>query len=313
MDANDRPQDQPPFGRRDRTSPAHGASPEAEAPAAEVPAGPASDTPRAPDPEPQPDPGPDPAPQPDPLPQPDPAPDPAPAPTPGPGPVPGPGPGPEPPLDPVPEPAPQPPLDPVPEPAPQPPLDPVPEPTPQPPLEPDPEPPLDPDSKERLLEESPDAPHSASRFDAGNGQGTVSGPSWGQSTQDRPILDGSTQDPSAEASVPNPHRGQSDPATIGRQPALNSTKTDRWLISSTVAAALVTAVLLILAQFDPVWSGVGIVVALVGLLAMLVVRVSKLGRRPRLRVMAVLLAVTWLVPLAVIISIMIGRSGQIWG
>lgn len=194
--------------------------------------------------------------------------------------------------------------DPVPEPDPEPLLDPVPE--------PDPEPPLDPDSKERLLEESPELPHAASRFDAGTGQGTVSGPSKDQAFQDRPILDGSTQGPAAEASVPNPHRGQSDPATIGRQPALNSTKTDRWLISSTLAAAVVTAVLL-LAQFDPVWSGVGIVVALVGLLAMLVVRISKLGRRPRLRTMAVLLAVTWLVPLAVIITIMIGRADQIWG
>lgn len=201
------------------------------------------------------------------------------------------------------DPAPEPNL--VPAPDPEPPLDPVPA--------PDPEPPLDPDSKERLLEESPELPHPASRFDAGTGQGTVSGPSKDQAFQDRPILDGSTQDPAAEASVPNPHRGQSDPATIGRQPALNSTKTDRWLISSTVAAALVTAVLLLLAQFDPVWSGVGIVVALVGLLAMLVVRISKLGRRPRLRTMAVLLAVTWLVPLAVIITIMIGRADQIWG
>lgn len=177
----------------------------------------------------------------------------------------------------------------------------------------DPDRQLDPDDKERQLEERPDPPHPASRFDAGTGQGTVRGPSHAEQFQDRPILDGSTQSPEAEASVPNPYRGQSDPATVGRQPALNSTKTDRWLISSTVAAVVVTVVLLLLARFDPVWSGVGIVAAVVGLVAMLVVRLSGARRTASLRLMAALMVFTWAVPLAVIISIMIGRSDRIWG
>lgn len=57
----------------------------------------------------------------------------------------------------------------------------------------------------------PEEPHAASRFDAGTGQGTVSGPPPGE-TQDRPILDGSTEGGEAERGTVNPHRGRADPS-----------------------------------------------------------------------------------------------------
>jgi len=56
-------------------------------------------------------------------------------------------------------------------------------------------------------------PHPATRYDAGNGQGTVH--RWPQgATQDRPILDGSTQSAVAEREVENPWRGLEDPGLI---------------------------------------------------------------------------------------------------
>ena len=58
-----------------------------------------------------------------------------------------------------------------------------------------------------------ETPHEATRFDAGNGQGTVSGPPDGE-TQDRPILDGSTQGAAAEREVDNPRRGMEDPGLV---------------------------------------------------------------------------------------------------
>ncbi len=60
-----------------------------------------------------------------------------------------------------------------------------------------------------------EAPHEADRLDAGNGQGTVSGPPDGE-TQDRPVLDGSTQGDEAERSVENPRKGMEDPGLIRR-------------------------------------------------------------------------------------------------
>lgn len=174
------------------------------------------------------------------------------------------------------------------------------------------EPEVDPDSQERIAEEHPDPPHAASRFDAGTGQGTVTGPPYDSDFQERPILDGSTQSPAAEASIPNPYRGETDPAAVHRQPALNSTSTNRWLIASVIAAAVVVAVLLLLLQWSPLWCGIGIVVALVSLILMLVVRASPLPLKPRLRVEAALMAVLWLVPLAIIITVLITAADQIW-
>lgn len=55
-----------------------------------------------------------------------------------------------------------------------------------------------------------DKPHPASATDAGSGQGTVSGPPHGK-TQDRPVLDGSTQSRESEREVDNPWRGVYDP------------------------------------------------------------------------------------------------------
>lgn len=63
-----------------------------------------------------------------------------------------------------------------------------------------------------------DKPHPATRYDAGSGQGTVSGPPYGEATQDRPVLDGSTMSPEAERAVDNPWRGIYDPE-LRRHPA----------------------------------------------------------------------------------------------
>lgn len=174
------------------------------------------------------------------------------------------------------------------------------------------EPVVDPDSAERLAEERPDVPHAASRFEASNGAGTVSSPPRDSGLLEHPILDGSTQSAYAEATVPNPHRGQVDPALVTKQPALNSTNTSRWLIAATVATVVVTAVLLLLTQWNPVWCGVGIVVALVSLLVMLLVRASRMPPRPRLRIDALLMAVIWLVPLAIIIWTLVVNGDEIW-
>ncbi len=174
------------------------------------------------------------------------------------------------------------------------------------------EPEIDPDSDKRLLEELPETAHTATRFDAGTGQGTVSGPPKGVDFQERPILDGSTQDPVAESSVPNPHRGQDDPAAMKRQPALNSTNTNRWLIASVIAAAVMTVVLLVLMPWNPLWCGIGVTVALVGVLAMLAVRASRIGLKARLRIDAVLMAIVWLVPLAIFIVVLLTSADEIW-
>lgn len=174
------------------------------------------------------------------------------------------------------------------------------------------EPEVDPDSKERLAEERPDPPHAATHFDAGTGQGTVDGPPYDSPLQERPILDGSTMNEAAEATVPNPYRGQADPAAIKRQPALNSTSTNRWLFASIVAVVVVTVVLLLLFPWNPLWCGIGIVVALLGVLLMLVVRASRMRLRARLRTEAVLLASVWLVPLAIIVGVLITSADEIW-
>lgn len=173
------------------------------------------------------------------------------------------------------------------------------------------EPSVDPDSQELLAEELPEPPHPATEFDAGTGQGTVHPPRTGR-LQQRPILDGSTQDSVTESTVPNPHRGQEDPAMMKRQPALNSSSTDRWLVASVIAAAVMCAALLWLLPYNEVWCGIGIIVALVGVIAMLVLRLTRIGLKARLRIDAVLMALVWLVPLAVFIAVLITSSDEIW-
>lgn len=174
------------------------------------------------------------------------------------------------------------------------------------------EPAVDPDAGERVAEERPDAPHGPSRFDAGTGQGTVDGPPAEAELQERPILDGSTMSADAEASVPNPYRGQTDPAQMRRQPALNSTNTQRWLFAAIIAFVLVGAALVALAPWDPLWCGIGLAVGLLGLVGMLLVRVSGISRPARLRLDAVLLTIIWLVPLAIILTVLITHAGEIW-
>ncbi len=58
-----------------------------------------------------------------------------------------------------------------------------------------------------------DQPHEADRFDAGTGQGTVS-EHPDTPTQDRPVLDGSTESAESEASTPNARKGLEDPGLI---------------------------------------------------------------------------------------------------
>lgn len=174
------------------------------------------------------------------------------------------------------------------------------------------EPTVDPDGQERLAEEHPDAPHPATRFDAGTGQGTVGGPPHDIDELERPILDGSTMSAEAEASVPNPHRGKIDPALEHRQPALTSTSTTRWLVAAIIAAVLMSAALFALYPWNPLWCSIGIGFALVALLAMLAVRATGLSRPARLRVEAALLGAIWVVPLAIFITVLATSADEIW-
>ncbi|CAG7620350.1 hypothetical protein ACFPZL_08365 [Leucobacter soli] len=57
-----------------------------------------------------------------------------------------------------------------------------------------------------------DEPHPATRYEAGNGQGTTRAWAHEGKTQDHPILDGSTQSAEAERDVDNPWRGIDDPS-----------------------------------------------------------------------------------------------------
>lgn len=174
------------------------------------------------------------------------------------------------------------------------------------------EPIMDVDAGERVAEERPDPPHPASRFDAGTGQGTVSGPRWDTELLEHPVLDGSTQSAEAEASVPNPYRGRNDPALVRLQPALNNTSTRRWLYSGIVAFFLLGVALILLSPWDPLWCGIGLAVGFLGLLGMVLVRASKIVQPARLRLDAVLLAIIWLVPLAIVLTVMIGHADEIW-
>lgn len=169
-----------------------------------------------------------------------------------------------------------------------------------------------PDPRDSAVEEHLDPPHGATRFEAPAGHGTAEGPPYGQQFQERPVLDGSTQSSGAEAATPNPYRGQEDPATMARQPALNTTSTTRWLIASVIAAVILVVTLLLLSPWNPVWCGVGVTFALVGVLAMLVVRATRMPRKPRLRLEAVLMALVWLVPLAIIVTVVITSADEIW-
>lgn len=155
-------------------------------------------------------------------------------------------------------------------------------------------------------------PHSASRYDAGNGQGTVAGPPLDGGVLEHPILDGSTQSPEAEAAVPNPYRGVDDPATIAKQPALNNASSGRWLVAGVLATVVVTVPLLLLIPFDPIWSVAGIAFALVGLALMLIARLSHLRQRLRLRLMAVLTWLMLLVPVIIISTLLIVHASEIW-
>lgn len=175
------------------------------------------------------------------------------------------------------------------------------------------EPSVNPDSPKRESQHMPEPPHPATHFDAGTGQGTVTGPPHDSPLQERPILDGSTQHYVTEAAAPNPNRGESDPAQVKHQPALNTTNTNRWLFAAAAAAAIMTVVLLLLMPWNPVWCGIGITVALVGVLAMLAVRASRIGRAARLRIDAALLAIVWLVPLAIFIFVLLTSAASIWG
>lgn len=62
-------------------------------------------------------------------------------------------------------------------------------------------------------DEKRDAPHKATGRDAGTGQGTSSGPPDTE-TQDRPVLDGSTESDAAERETVNPRRGMEDPGLV---------------------------------------------------------------------------------------------------
>lgn len=175
------------------------------------------------------------------------------------------------------------------------------------------EPEINPDSYRWVERERPEPAHRATRFDAGTGQGTVSGPPYEYELQERPILDGSTMGPVTEASVPNPYRGQADPSAMHSQPALHTTNTNRWLFASVGAGAIVTTVLLLLLPWSPVWCSAGVAVTLVSLLLVLTVRASRLRRPARLRVEAALLWVIWLVPLAIIVTVLLTSTGEMWG
>jgi len=170
----------------------------------------------------------------------------------------------------------------------------------------------DADSGERLAEEILEKPHEATRFSAPNGMGTSHGAPHDIKFLERPILDGASQSRISEASVPNPYRGKADPATVAEQPALTSARTSRWLIAACIAATVVTVLLLLLARWNPVWCGVGIVFALVGLLLMLVVRASGLERRRRLRLEATLMGAIWIVPLAIFVAVLGTSADRIW-
>lgn len=175
------------------------------------------------------------------------------------------------------------------------------------------EPVIDSDSPQRVAEERPEAPHKPTRFDAGTGQGTEHPPRHEGKFQERPILDGSTQNYRSEATVPNPSRGQADPATVTKQPALNSIRTDRWLISGCIATIIVTVVLLALAQWSPVLCISGVLFAVACLIGMILVRVSRMGLKLRLRVDALLLAAIWLASLTVFIIVLTTSADEIWG
>lgn len=160
------------------------------------------------------------------------------------------------------------------------------------------------DGEESRTEEILEAPHEATRFEASNGKGTSQGAPHDIEFLERPILDGASQAPQSEASTLNPYRGDTDPAKVTEQPALTSTGTNRWLLAGSIAATVVTVLLLFLARWNPVWCGIGIVFALVCLLLMLVVRASRLERPRRLRLEAVLLGAIWIVPLAIFVVVL---------
>lgn len=71
-----------------------------------------------------------------------------------------------------------------------------------------------------------DPPHPASRFDSGNGNGTILRSPTG-ATLDHPILDGATESWHAEHDVENPWRGVADPALVVH-PERKRSRKRRW-------------------------------------------------------------------------------------
>lgn len=149
------------------------------------------------------------------------------------------------------------------------------------------------DSNELYGSEPPRQP---SRFDAGTGQGTSSGPPDDVEFQDRPVLDGSTLSDASEAQVRNPHRGQADPGSETKQEPLNTGSSLIWLIAANLAAVALTAWLLFLFPWNPVLSSVGVLFVILGLVAMLIIRRLRMRRQRKLRVEALILLVIWIVP-----------------
>ncbi|MFV0434857.1 MAG: hypothetical protein ACK5LO_12845 [Leucobacter sp.] len=71
-----------------------------------------------------------------------------------------------------------------------------------------------------------DPPHPASRFDSGNGNGTIRKSPRGK-TLDHPILDGASESWHAEHDVENPWRGVDDPGLVVH-PARQRRRKRRW-------------------------------------------------------------------------------------
>lgn len=144
-----------------------------------------------------------------------------------------------------------------------------------------------------------DPAHEESEFEAPSGHATSDGPPLDGGELHHPILDGSTQSDLAEASAPNPHRGQTDPALVTHQPALNRTSSIRWIIAGAVALVVVSVVLIALYEWSPLWCTVGIGFAALCFIGMFVIRQISMTQRARLRTDAILLGLLWVVPLAI--------------
>lgn len=156
-------------------------------------------------------------------------------------------------------------------------------------------------------------PHEASRFDAGTGQGTHTGSTWGEELQEHPILDGATESAIVEEQTTNDYKGGGEPSAVYSQPALTSASSSRWLLAGIVSAILIAIPLVWLLQFNAVISGIGMVVVLILLLAMVFVRkrVVRPDRRKGLTSEAFLLVLMWIVGIAAAIATIAVEMEQI--